>query len=211
MSDLLAQIIVARSEDGESWMNVLVVVVLAAFWIIGGIVKARTKKPEGQDEEQLPRTPVRRPPARSMGPREQLLSRPHRPPGPAQRPQHRPGTQQARATFADLRAAARKFAAEAEQAFQVPTAEPTPAPKQAVPRPQVQPDIQELPEFAKKPVKGLDDKRLARPARLAPAEYLSELGLDFADPDELRRAILHYEILGKPLSLRDPSASVIGL
>jgi hypothetical protein len=26
--------------------------------------------------------------------------------------------------------------------------------------------------------------------------------VDFADPEELRRAILHYEILGKPLSMR---------
>jgi hypothetical protein len=118
-----------------------------------------------------------------------------------------------------MRAAVQKFAAEAEQAFQVQTAEPKSQPKQTLsqPRPQprpkaqIQPDIRELPQFTSKAVKELDDKRLARPARLAPAEYLSELGLDFADPDELRRAILHYEILGKPLSLRDPSASVIGL
>ena len=27
--------------------------------------------------------------------------------------------------------------------------------------------------------------------------------VDFADPEELRRAILHYEILGKPLSMRE--------
>jgi hypothetical protein len=38
-----------------------------------------------------------------------------------------------------------------------------------------------------------------------------ELLLDYADPEELRRAILHYEILGKPLSMRGPSEQIIGL
>ncbi|HPC95517.1 MAG TPA: hypothetical protein PLU87_11275 [Sedimentisphaerales bacterium] len=28
--------------------------------------------------------------------------------------------------------------------------------------------------------------------------------LDYSDPEALKRAVLHYEILGKPLSLRDP-------
>jgi hypothetical protein len=36
-------------------------------------------------------------------------------------------------------------------------------------------------------------------------DYFSETLLDYADPEELRKAILHYEILGKPLSLRGQS------
>lgn len=32
--------------------------------------------------------------------------------------------------------------------------------------------------------------------------------IDSSDADALRRAILHYEILGKPLSLRDPSQQI---
>lgn len=43
----------------------------------------------------------------------------------------------------------------------------------------------------------------SEPAQMPESEYLSELLKDYADPEELRRAILHYEILGKPLSLRD--------
>jgi hypothetical protein len=43
------------------------------------------------------------------------------------------------------------------------------------------------------------------------SKYLSEVLLDYADPDELRMAILHYEILGMPLSLRGPSGQIIGL
>jgi hypothetical protein len=29
--------------------------------------------------------------------------------------------------------------------------------------------------------------------------------VDYGDPDALKKAILQYEILGKPLALRDPS------
>jgi hypothetical protein len=28
--------------------------------------------------------------------------------------------------------------------------------------------------------------------------------IDYGDPDALKKAILHYEILGRPLALRDP-------
>ena len=30
--------------------------------------------------------------------------------------------------------------------------------------------------------------------------------IDYSDPDALKKAILHYEILGKPLALRDEAA-----
>jgi hypothetical protein len=30
--------------------------------------------------------------------------------------------------------------------------------------------------------------------------------IDYSDPDALKKAILHYEILAKPLALRDESA-----
>jgi hypothetical protein len=36
-------------------------------------------------------------------------------------------------------------------------------------------------------------------------QYITvELPVHLQDPDELRRAILHYEILGRPISLREP-------
>lgn len=37
----------------------------------------------------------------------------------------------------------------------------------------------------------------------APHPYLAELAEQYADPDGLRKAILHYEILGTPLALRE--------
>jgi hypothetical protein len=215
MNALLSQIILARRSPGaEDWTNILFVVVLAVFWIVASIIKAKAKKPDDQ-QQQTPPKPAHRPPARSSAAREQSLRQPQRTVGPAQPRQHRPGVQQARTKLADLKAAARKFAAEAEQAFRVETAQAKPPPKRALPRPQpkphVQPDIQQLPEYTSKVVKGLAGKRVATAAEMPQVQHLSELLSDYASPDDLRRAILHYEILGKPLSLRNPSEQAIGL
>lgn len=221
MNDLLAQIILAaRNNDVEGWMSILVVVVLAVFWAIGGILKAKTKKPANQDEEQLPRKPAGRPPERSRVTREELLKRPQRPVGPPQRRKYRPGVQQPATKIAVRRPAARKLAAEAEQA-PLKTIEPTLKPELSLPEPQIRPgfeelpeleaEIQELPEFTSKTVEGLVGKREGMPAEFIESRYLSEVLSDYADPDELRRAIIHYEILGRPLSLRGPSGQIIGL
>ena len=38
----------------------------------------------------------------------------------------------------------------------------------------------------------------------APADNASPPIIDYTDPDALKNAILQYEILGKPMALRDP-------
>jgi hypothetical protein len=79
--------------------------------------------------------------------------------------------------------------------------------------PPVETAIQELPEYITEPVEGLRDKyahiSAEKPATESPLRPL--LDLDYAGPEELRRAILHYEILGKPLSLREPGGRATGL
>ncbi|MEN6335793.1 MAG: hypothetical protein ABFE01_16190 [Phycisphaerales bacterium] len=37
-----------------------------------------------------------------------------------------------------------------------------------------------------------------------PSDLQPLLVIDYSDPDALKKAVLHYEILGKPLALRDP-------
>ena len=95
--------------------------------------------------------------------------------------------------LSDLREAARKFATEAEQAFQVRTAAPT---LEAETTPHIAPVI----EPAKKT---LTDRQATAAPEMLETQHLSDLLSDYADPEKLRRAILHYEILGPPLSLRD--------
>jgi hypothetical protein len=38
----------------------------------------------------------------------------------------------------------------------------------------------------------------------APANHASPPIIDYTDPDALEKAILQYEILGKPMALRNP-------
>jgi len=198
MSNLLAQIVLARRDDG-GWMNILVVVVMAAIWIVGGIIKA-TKTKSG-DKQQPSRLPSRKPPAHSRGGQQQMPGRAERPAGPAQRLGQPSGAQKKRTTLADLRAAARKFAAEAEQAFQPQATKPAPKPPEPASKPQIQPETTPQIEPVVAPIRGFADKQAA--AQMPPTQHLSDLLSDYANPDKLRRAILHYEILGPPLSLRD--------
>jgi hypothetical protein len=211
MNAFLAQLILARrSEDADKWMNILFVVVLAVFWALGGILKAR-KNAQTRQKDQPAGRPVRRPPAPGRGLQEQLLREPHRPPSRAERQPYRPGVQEARTKLAELRAAARKFAADAEQAFRVQMAEAPPVPQYAVTKPENQPVTRESPVFAAKLRITLADQPAPGPLETLPEEYLAEILSDFADSDQLGRAILHYEILGRPLSLRDPQDPAIGL
>jgi hypothetical protein len=205
MSELLAQVILAgRSDDAEGWMNILIVVVLAVFWAIGGIIKAKAKKTGGPDE-QSPGKPVRKPPLHSSEAREQMLKQLQRPAESAQdqRQQPRPDAQQPRMRFADLQAAVRKFAVEAEKSFQSQSGKKTPTPKPVLTEPQNPHKAVELPEPTGKTVKRQQGEMVSGTEQILESEYLSGLLLDYANPEELRRAILHYEILGKPLSLRD--------
>ncbi|MBL7188486.1 MAG: hypothetical protein ISS70_19340 [Phycisphaerae bacterium] len=199
MSNLLAQIVLAQRSPDGGWMNILVVVVMAVIWIVGGIVKA-TKTKSG-DKRQPSRAASHKLPANSRGVQQQMPGRvAQRPAGLAQRPQQLSGAQKKRTMLADLRAAARKFAAEAEQAFQVQTTKP--APPEPAPKAQIPPKTAPRIEPVIAPVKRLGDKQTAA-AQMAPPQHLSDLLSDYADRDKLRKAIMHFEILGPPLSLRD--------
>jgi len=217
MNELLTQIILAaRNQDGKSWTNILFIVGLAVFWVIGGILKARANKKQ-KDEEQLTRKPglapsdragVREHKAVEKTPYEQVQRPTARTP---YRREPQPLIQPPRRKIARPEPAAQMFAAKKVRAAPLETIEMLEEPELPQPAPQVQPDFQELPQFTSKAVKELGDMRAATPAETARAKYLAEILLDYADPDDLRRAILHYEILGRPLSLRDPSAHIIGL
>mgnify|MGYP001560708810 CR=1 FL=1 len=207
MNTLLAQVILGgQSDEVEGWMQILVFIVLAVFWLIGGIIKAKANKSGAQDE-QSPRKLARRPPVHSRQAREQMLRKLQRPAGFEQGPhrQPHPVARKSRMKFADLHAAVRKFAVEAEQAFQAETREPVPEHIPILTEPQImaEPAVSIAPTG--ETIEELHDKQDSEAANIFNSEYLSELLTDYSDPEELRRAILHYEILGRPLSLRDPS------
>lgn len=202
MNEVTAQIILAaRNEDIDGWVNILVIVILAVFWAIGGIIKARAKKPEEQGEEELSRSPTRKRPQAGKGLKAAFLRQPHaRPAGPAQRKETvRPRTVGQRVT-------AKK------KPVHISDMEVPEEPKLSPLTTEFQPVMEELPEISSEPITELKDIYAGISAEeRAKVEFPIESLLDYTDPDELRRAILHYEILGKPLSLRGPSEYVIGL
>lgn len=183
MNYFLAQIILAaRNRDLDDWTNILFIVVVGLFWLVGGILKAKTSKTKAEEEEekeQLPRKPARKPSEHPSRVQRQYPQQPGRPSGPAPRREYQPQVRQPPRKIVRPQPAAQKFAAETKEAVQFPTLEI---------------------EF-KKPKIGI-------PAEIPRAKYLSEILLDYDDPDKLRKAILHYEILGKPLSLREPAGKI---
>ncbi|MHC4507813.1 MAG: hypothetical protein ACYTAO_02500 [Planctomycetota bacterium] len=209
MSDLilLAQTILAqRNEDVEKWMNVLFVVVLAAFWALGGILKARTKKRQSRDAAQPLRSPAPRPPVQSRAAQERGLQAPQRPAVRKEPPPHR----LPRTRLAEWRAAAQKFATEAEQAFRVQIQQSAQTPERPAQRPESPPESPDVLQPSEIPSTTRNAVKLSPSEETLPSAYLPDLLSDYTDPDQLRRAILHYEILGKPLALREPPDSLIG-
>ncbi len=195
MQDILTQLILAGSgDDAEGWMNVLFVIVLAVFWIVSGIIKATSKKPQDKQEQQVTRKPPVRNVPRSTIPREPFAARPTATTRDRSRPQPRP--------ILD--------APEPEKALRSDTVEIPQKPFSTPSIPQTEPILQDLSEITSKPLVELDPMRLDLPIKTTESEdYLPEFVLDYSDPDELIKAIFHYEILGPPISLRNPSHQTI--
>jgi len=229
MNYSLAQIIlVAQSRDPAGWMNILVLVLVAAVYGLATILKAKKgKKEQEQADEQQIRKPQRKPAAGSRGVLEEFFREIQRAVDPTQERESRPTDQPARPKVAHPQPAptVRKYADEAKQAGRPKPITPPAKHKRlglelSMPASQVQPDFEELPElqtgiealpeFTSKAVERLVGKRKGM-AEVPESKYLSEVLADFTDPEDLRMAILHYEILGRPLSLRDPSGQIIGL
>ena len=227
MNALLAQfILVARGND-EGWMNILVLVLVAAVYGLATILKVKKgKKSQEQADEQQIRKPQRKPEG-GRGVLEQFVREIQQAFEPTEDRESRPSAQPARPKVSRPQPApaGRKYAAEAKQVSRPKPLIPPVKPKRpglelSMPALQLQPEFEELPELqtgiealpevTTKAVERLVGKRKGM-AEVPESKYLSEVLADFTDPEDLRMAILHYEILGRPLSLRDPSGQIIGL
>ena len=216
MNYSLAQIILAarnRNLEDTGWMQILIAVVLAVFYAVGSIVKAKANmsRDQEQEEEQPSRKrgfrPVEGTPGRAKALPKIPYQQAQRPVGRIPRRQPCPQVPTRRKVMRP-QSAVQKFAAKEEQTIRLQTIKPLEVSKLPQPKPQVQPDLKELAKLTSKPLKQLEDKDAGAPAETEQARYLPELLLDYGDPDELKKAILHYEILGKPLSLREPSQRI---
>jgi len=160
-------VLLAQRKDFDNWVNILVVVMLAIFWLVGGLVKAMGKKAH---DRQQPGTEAQ--------------------PKPLRRP-------------ADFRQARSRKPPPVPSAGHLPS----------------QPQLRRQPEGASRPRPAaykLDESRhkpahipavdlAVQPEHPQPRFAAASLSfLDISNPQELRRAIMYYEIIGKPLALRGP-------
>ncbi len=196
--------------DESGWMQMLVYAVIFGLMAVSQIVKSRKQKRRFEEEESAAPRPA--PPAGRQGPSRAVQQRPavqpvrrsdnapeprrEVPGGTRPRTIIRPGS--ALSDFvADIKAEIKR-AAEEMQGVNAPPpwaiAEPEP-PQVARPMPE--------PDEPKCFIEGI--------APEPEIDEFSGIAPEFSDPDDLKRAVLYYEILGKPISMRGQADHIIGL
>jgi len=213
MNSFLAQIILAaRRKDTEGWIQILVFVVLIVFYALGSIVKAKSRKleQEEEEEEQLAPKGPRKPPESLRRLQKESLRQARAPAGPAPSTGYERQIQPVRRKVVRPEPVVRKPLTKKKEPTPLPAIEMPEVSELPLLEPQVEHGIEELPEFTTETLEKLEAKSLGFAAQKPVVEDVSRPVLDYTDADELTRAILHYEILGRPLSLRDPSQRIIG-
>jgi hypothetical protein len=188
MNYWLAQLILAarKSSDDNGWVQILVFVVLAIFWALGSILKAKANKGAAR-KKQTPGKAVREPPESTIEIRllKQLFGLSEEAESGSQ---SQPQVTKPQIAKPQVRPTVRKVT------------RPQPAVRKApIKVPKIAPKIEKVTELAV----AMPQVEAAAPAEIPQVKYLSEILSDYEDAEKLRRAILHYEILGKPISLRE--------
>ncbi len=220
MNYLFLQLLIAQNRDDvEKWINILFIVVLAVFWLLRGVVKAKVDEVQRQKQKQRPVDKTRSPSSATKQWSESLLEKVLGQSGPSSQPHHRPDSQSSMAKAASSRALKHKLISKSkpDKSFPYQADKNRKASRFFMTKPFLEQNIQDLkkfdtkieefPEFTTTALESISDTQLSKSSDIPQSEYLSDLIWDYQNPEELRKAILHYEILGKPLSLRDSSES----
>lgn len=168
-------------------MQILVFVILSIFYAVGSIVKARANKTAPKEKKQKPRKPLRKPPESTIGLQrlQQFFGLPEEPESSSQ-----PSPEASKPLVRAKRPAVARQVA-------MPSAFSETSPLGG----QVQLKLGKVTAGVAAPL--VTAERAVAGAEIPQTKYLSEILSDYDDTEKLRRAILHYEILGKPLSLRE--------
>ena len=195
MNEVLSKLLLAaKNNDGKDWISSLPIILLAIFWIVGGILKARANK-KAEESEHPDRTgddtrtagqSAPHPPARSPLPQPRKYQ-------PAPQPQARPTEPSPKIPKPRM-----------------PQQQPLPAETIVQPRlpqfeavvPALTAELAELPKFTS------PQPQLIKPMRKIGSPDVesiraAQIELELQDVQDLRKAVLYAEIIGKPLSLRE--------
>jgi len=203
MSYLPLQEVLAARKDGRDWMQVLVIVAMVIIYGISAIFKSRANKTEEEKEKQQ----------QQKG-------------GTVPGRKVRPQVQSQRIKRVGPEPVAKRVEVKREKAVEEAEADYVKTQELSQPKRQIAPKIgklleftsrametveeivsetaEELPEVTVKTVKQLEKKYAVVPKQKARLEKVEKSLIDFTERNILRSAILHYEILGKPLALRKP-------
>ncbi len=228
--DVLQFGILAQPDDFGEWANILFIVIIMVFSAIGGLIKnAESKKQQRQRQAQADRGAASRPPTnQSRQTWQQRLVR------KAEEVQRAIEAKQAESEAQRRAAATRQEspdrgglairtgrAGESVMVYEKDRGEPM-TPRQAARQRQAGEGVTAARRAEAR--RRLADRQQRRETITAPpigSQQVPTVGLgmearsqprvaetpsiiDYEDPDALKRAVLHYEILGKPLALRDP-------
>ena len=164
MDCLVGIILAARNDDG-GWMQILIFLIVTAFWLIGGFLKARANKigdkdfPEEQGDEDVK-------PNRQQQPHKWI-----------------------------------------ERIRQVPVEAKTGIRKREIPKLKLKSLFDAEPVKIEPVIKPMSVKLTPKSSESTVktgAEISVESLFNRDDPNSLQKAILHYEVLGKPMALRGP-------
>ena len=203
LSKLLTLLSTAQPRDdngGGAWRNFLPLLIFAALAILNSVLKSKQKRsPPPRRTPQLPRTAPR--PAQQVEPAPRLRQIQPRPTHKQPVAPTRPAPHTAILTASSPRHARSRPKPRPTARTQVSAAAPRPATlTQSKPRRQVQSTAQAAAR------RRAASQQQAIPQAPTPAQRLQTL-LD--QPDELVRAVLYSEIIGKPLALRTPQSFTI--
>jgi hypothetical protein len=212
MNEIVAQVVwgFGRMDIEDSgWMQILVFIIMVVIYVLGNIFKAKKVITERGEKESAtggsPKARQRLPVINEELQKEAVAEGR----GTESKPAAVSGRVTIQPTFMDKIAEiiGKKLKVIAEQTGQVGELESVKSikttPKAIQIRPELKPRAPQPPDVMPKPVVEVEQKGVPIVAQAPVSVYLAEIISNYSDPDELRRAILHYEILGKPLSLRE--------
>ncbi|MBN1796821.1 MAG: hypothetical protein JW804_09125 [Sedimentisphaerales bacterium] len=177
-------VLLGQGED-EGWMQILVFIVMAVIWVIGGIMKSRSEKQKQQEK-------VQGQPVRPVRPKARTIYQEKAPKQPPARPKPRPLQERPakRPTFDRIFAPDRIKQKIIDKIF------PQQKPVELKTKPAVTSPKPTEAAIQTKMIKARDEKEKA-------GAVVGEVVLDFGEPEQLQAAIIHYEILGKCVGQRE--------